>query len=884
MSLVVNKKILSNGLTVLILPRNHIPKVSMQILYNVGSKDEGSGIWDSENNQWVSQKGIAHLIEHMIFKGTDSMSESDINTLVYKLSGTCNAFTSHDYTGYSFDVPSQNWDKVLPVMADCMKNCTFKQELLNSELKAVVQEIKMYNDDYVSTLIEKMMSSVFSDHPYRNPVIGYKKNLWNLKTEHLKSFYSKHYVPNNAVLVVVGDIEVEDSFAKIEASFGSLQKDNNYRKEVFYHNTDISQQNVTIHRDVSQPILLFSWVIPGSKKKKDYLFDLISWVIGAGKGAVLYNKLVTDMGIATEVQSFNYDFHDHGMFFIYVQPNNIKDKDKIKKIILDTIIYYQKNLVTDAELLRAKKKTEMDFLRLHESNEKQAYLIGKTFLSTGDESYLLNYCDHPTKTIKADICKLFERYFIPSLMHSGEILPLSEEDKAFALSLQQCEDKNDTDRLSNLVRNNAVEEAIYAGEIEINDPKKFNYPKPKKVTLSNGLKVLSHDKPGSQKIDIIIDLEAKHFYDPVNKQGLSMIMNDLLQEGTKNYTAQELAFELESHGMELNTFPGQIGMTMLASDFKKGLEILREVLLYPKFNLKEIDRIKNQALTELKMFWDNPKQFSGQLLREEIYKGHPFSQNIMGTQEGIKNITRNDIIKAHKKYIIPEGARFSIVGDIGAYDLKAILEDIFSLWRGSKLQVKKMPKLSSIKSKSIDYTINRDQVVLCYGGLSVDRFSKYYDTLLIFDQIFTGGVLGGMNSRLFSIREQTGLFYAIHGSLLAGVTREPGVIFIKALVSCDRLEEAEDIIEKTIDDCVDSIGKQELYEAQQALVNSMVDSFANNKQTAAAFIVLDKYGMPDNYFDIRQKQLCSITLKDIKSVVPKYLNSKKMIKLRVGRI
>ena len=141
---------LSNGLTVLVCPKKDAEKVSIQLWYNVGSKHEKSG-----------EKGIAHFIEHMIFKGTTTLTESDINLTVSKLSGSCNAFTSYDYTGYLFDIPVANWDKVLPIMADCMSNCSFKQEHLNSEVKAVIQELKMYKDNYGATLAETMITNLF---------------------------------------------------------------------------------------------------------------------------------------------------------------------------------------------------------------------------------------------------------------------------------------------------------------------------------------------------------------------------------------------------------------------------------------------------------------------------------------------------------------------------------------------------------------------------------------------------------------------------------------------------------------------------------------------------------------------------------------------------
>ena len=220
----VFKSVLENGLTVLTLPFKLIPKVSIQLWYNVGSKDEKSG-----------QKGIAHLIEHMIFKGTATLSECDINLITHKLSGYCNAFTSYDYTGYLFDFPTQHWHEALPIMADCMGNCTFKQEFLNSELKAVIQELKMYKDNYTASLIENLISTTFQDHPYHHPIIGYKQDLWSLTRDSLINFYNHHYIPNNATIGVDGDVDHEQVIEIANKNFGHIKPDWRYKKEEFYH-------------------------------------------------------------------------------------------------------------------------------------------------------------------------------------------------------------------------------------------------------------------------------------------------------------------------------------------------------------------------------------------------------------------------------------------------------------------------------------------------------------------------------------------------------------------------------------------------------------------------------------------------------------------------
>ena len=878
------KEVLLNGLTILVMPRHDIPKVSIQLFYNVGSKDEGSGLWNEQRGEWINERGIAHFIEHMIFKGTSNLSESDINVLTARLSGYCNAFTSHDYTGYLFDVPAQHWYQVLPVMADCMKNCTFKQEFLNSELKAVIQEIKMYNDDYLSTLMERMMGSIFLDHPYHHPVIGYKHDLWNMKRDNLFEFYAKNYGPNNAVLVVVGDVSPTEVFKLANEAFGAIPPLENYKKKEFFHATDIAAQNVVIHRDVQQPMLLYCWTVPGLKGRQDYLFDLMSWIVGAGKGARLYNKLVTEMGIATELQSFVYDLFDHGLFFIYVQPRLLADVETIRATILKEIEQLCTQEVTDQELQRAQKKTNMDLLNLNEDNQKLGYLMGRTYLATGDENYLLNYGTHNQETVKKDMQNFFKNYFSASMMHSGMVLPLSDQDKLLWAEQQQRSDEEDQRILNTISREDLVEDAAYAHSVVIENPVPFVFPKAQKFTLPNGLTVLFYHKPELAKLDLIMDLKYKHFYDPVDKQGLSMFVADLLQEGTQKYSAQALASELESYGMELNTFPGQLGMTMLSTDMQKGLELLTEVIMNPTFTPEAIERIRTQLLAELKIFWDTPREYSSQLIREKVYKNHPYSYNIMGQEAAIKAITRDDLVACHKRSLTPQGGRLAIVGDLTNLDVQKICQAILGAWNGPEVADMEFPPLEPTKEAVFDFPANRDQTVLCYGGLSVDRFNEDYDDLLLFDQIFTGGVLGSMNSRLFELREQTGLFYTIGGSLLAGVNKQPGMVFIKTIPSNDRLAEAEKAIEGVIQTGADDFTPEELDEAQRALINSLVDNFANNRQIATTFIFIDKYKLPDNYFDIRVQQLLMANIEEIKKVVKKYLDVHKLIKIRVGRV
>ncbi len=869
----VIKKVLSNGLTVLLKPSSVVPKVSVQLWYNVGSKDEKT-----------SEKGIAHLIEHMIFKGTKKLSECDINLITHKLSGYTNAFTSYDYTGYLFDFPSQQWEPALNILADCMHNATFKEEHLNSELKAVIQELKMYKDSYTSSVVEDLVGMMFPDHPYHYPIIGYKQDLWSLKRESLVNFYKKHYIPNNATLVIVGDIDPDKTIELVKKEFGHLTPNFEYKKEVFYHGSDLQSKSVTIYRDVQLPSYIIAWEIPGAVHKVDYLVDIILWVLADGKGSRLYKKLVDERELVTDLDVFTYDLFDAGILFFYFQPREGVTFDQIIQVVHQELADIVTNGVTHNELVRAIKQVEVDQLSLLENLSKQAYELGKFYLATGDENYLYTRTQQSKDELAADVQSFVRNYLRPALMQRGLVEPISEQEKQHWLLLQELSDEEDARILSGRSREEAVEEGCQVKEIKVVPPKPFAFPRAKVFELDNGLKVLSHASSHLPKIDFLVDFVADHLYDPKGKEGISAFVAAMLLEGTKDYSAQEFADTAESLGMSISSSPGQIKMSVLSEDLPKALELLQQMLVHATMNNDAIERVRARMLAGLKEYWDAPEQFAGQLVRQDIYKDHPYSKNAMGTAEGVQAITRDDIIAHYKKYFSPCGARMAIVGDMKNYTLQQVLSEVLSSWKGTAVEPLVFPEIKPVKWHEVNYPIMRDQTVLYYGALSVSRLDKDYDKLLLFDQIFTGGVLGSMASRLFDLREQSGLFYTIGGSLLSRVDKDKGLIVIRTIVSNDRLKEAEVAIEYVIDSAINEVSDDEFTEAQQAIINSLVSAFESNISTAATLLALDKFGLPNDYFDTRAAHLAQTSKQEMQEVVKRYLTRERFVLVRVGRM
>jgi zinc protease len=869
----VEKRVLSNGLTILVYPDKRIPKVSSQIWYAVGSKHEATG-----------ERGLAHFLEHLVFKGTEKMSEMDLTLIAYKLSGYSNAFTSYDYTGYLFDFPSQHWQSSLDIFADCMHNCTFKQEYINSELKAVIQELKLYKDDYATSLFEEMISMIFADHPYHYPIIGYKQDLWSITRESVMAFYKKYYAPENATLVILGDVTPEEAFDAAAQRFDSIPRSGVSPHLNSYHTDTLSARSLTLYRDVEQPISMVAFVVPGVKNKKSMMTGLASWIIASGKGSRLYRKLVDEKKLVSHIEAVIEDFFDYSVFFIGFYPYKQADNERILAIIKEELEILIRDGFTDKEMQRALKRVEIDYLALREHNAEFADAIGETFLATGDENYMLNYMASLSAVTKEELSAFIKEYIRPIKAHTGYVLPLVKAEKKIWLNLQEESDKLDEQFLSEKIRNEPIEKGRAVEDVHIKPAGKFNFPRAKRIDLDNGLGVLYHQTDHAQKIDLILDVKAYNAYDPHDLQGLLYFTSKMLVEGTKKYSAQALADELESHGIFFEVKAGLFIMSMLSGDLERGLELLTEIVSNALCEESSMENVRAQMEVALKNYWDDPSDFIEQLARDVVYDGHPHGYNKLGTFDSVFRITHDNVLDCYKEMITPQEARLIIVGDISGYDLNAVLKKTIGKWQGPELQTILYPILRPPTAAVKNYPINRDQITLGFAGLSVTRFDPVYDPLLLFDQIFTGGELGSMTSRLFMLRERSGLFYSIKGSLLEQSGIVPGMIFINTQVSRDRLEEAQNAITDLIKKSTDHLEHEELTQAKSAVINSLVDNFASNLQIGMTFLLLDRYGLSPDYFDERADRIIHISCDDVIERVRPLLDMNHIVTIRVGRV
>jgi zinc protease len=866
----LKKHTLANGLQVIIKEEHAVPKVSVQLWYNVGSKDEQSG-----------EKGLAHLLEHMIFKGTQRMSESDINVLTQKLSGYTNAFTSYDYTGYIFDFPTVHWKSALDMLADCMNGCTFKDDLLQSELKAVIQELKMYRDDYQRLLIDHITSSMFGDHPYHYPVIGYKQDLCAITQQGLMAFYNKHYVPNNATLVIVGDVHAATALADVKNYFEHIPANYAYQRPEFYAQEDIAQSAITLYRDIQRPILMYAWRVPGCREKKDIFLHIIAELIGS-QTSLLFRRLVDELQVATNVETFIDDLFEHSILLLIIEP---VDADALQTIRAETeqfIIDLQTNLPEDIDIATAHAQLRMEQLQMLEKNQEHAYALGKYALAVDDPAYLYAMMDVPLAEIKQEVAAILQRWITPTAIYEGRVLPLTKYQLNQWQHIQQEEDRMDARILERKVRTSTVEPAEYAIKVSKHEPQISDPLHYRTVELENGLRLLLVPSTPTEKVEIVVNIDEIGDAEPI--AGLSELLFALMQEGTTEYTKEAFTQLVESHGMQLHVQSGLISLTCFKQDIALALQLLYQMLTKATLHHDAVEKVRQQLLAALDDFWDTPTEFIGQLAREYVYQGHPWAINNLGTKASVASITRDDVRNFYEHAIAPGRIRIAIVADADADILKETAQQIFASWQRPTPAAVVYPSLTLLPKKEIVYPINRDQVVLAFAGLSVTRNDPRYNALQLFDQILSGGVQLSMSSRLFGLREQTGLFYTIRGSMLSGASKQPGMRYIRTIVSNDRLQEAEEAILQTVMQTIEYIEQDELIAAQDALIHALIDQSGAQTARAHLALFLDLYHLPHTYITDRMQEIRALTVTEVCNAAAEVCSPATLSIIKAGRL
>jgi len=410
----VTEATLDNGLRVLIQedPRN--PIVAVQIFYRVGSRNELPGA-----------TGLAHFLEHMMFKGTPTHGRGEISRLIELNGGRDNAFTTKDMTGYHVSIAADRLDLVLGLEADRMRNLLLAPAEIDSERKVVMEERRTRIDDDPEGVVYEAMSSIaFLAHPYRWPIIGWMSDIARINPGELRAFYETYYRPNNAILVIAGDVKAPAALAQVRRHFGPIPRGATPAPVTALEPDQSDERRVIVRKEAAQlPVVNIAWHVPNFRSEDAPALELLSTLLSEGRASRLYRHLVYDKRMALGAGGeYSYSSLDPTLFWFFATLLPGQSPESVEQALLAEVEQLKKEPVPAEELTRARNQIEASFVWEQDSVFTRASVLGR-FEMLGSWRMLDDFLPKVRAVTAADLQRVAQRYFPLDRKNVSILLP-----------------------------------------------------------------------------------------------------------------------------------------------------------------------------------------------------------------------------------------------------------------------------------------------------------------------------------------------------------------------------------------------------------------------------------------------------------------------------
>ncbi len=410
----VFETILPNGLKVILLENHKAPLVTFQVWYRVGSRNEAWG-----------KTGLSHMLEHMMFKGTEKVGPEEFSRIIQENGGNNNAFTSHDYTAYFENLGADRVQVAIDLEADRMQNLLLQEEDFRTERMVVMEERRLRTDDNPqAVLIEQLMATAFQIHPYHWPIIGWMEDIARFTLEDLKTYYKTYYNPANAFLVVVGDFKKEQLLPKIEKAFGSYPKGVAPTQDRDKDAPQIGERRIFVKKEAQLPFLVMGYHVPNLGAPDSYVLELIATILSGGKSSRLYQSLVREKRLVLSADAdHSLVSRDPSLFTLSADLLPGKEVEEVEKALDQELERLQKELVGKEELEKAKNQLEAAFIFGQDSIFYQAMLLARHEIVLSWRM-IDDYLPSIRKVSPDDIQRVAKKYLTPDNRTVGVLIPL----------------------------------------------------------------------------------------------------------------------------------------------------------------------------------------------------------------------------------------------------------------------------------------------------------------------------------------------------------------------------------------------------------------------------------------------------------------------------
>lgn len=775
---------LDNGLTVILSPDDSDPLVHVDVTYHVGSAREE-----------VGKSGFAHFFEHMMFQGSKHVGDQQHFRLITEAGGSLNGTTNRDRTNYYQTVPANQLEKVLWLESDRMGFLldAVSQRKFEVQRDTVKNErAQNYDNRPYGLMWEKMGEAIYPQgHPYSWQTIGYVEDLDKVDVNDLKAFFLRWYGPNNAVLTIGGDIDVQQTLAWVEKYFGSIPKGPEVKNAPKQPAVLKEDRYITMEDRIQQPMVVIGWPTTYKGSDDQIAADMLASVLGRGTNSFLYQNLVkTEKAVSASA------FHDCSelacnLYVYAMAPAGKKGQLKpLYEALLNTLEQFEAQGVSPQRIEQITGMAEANAVFAVESvaGKVSQLAANETFFGQPDriELQLSQIRDVSPDSIHS----VFERYIDGKKRVTLSVVPRGKTDfavrKATFVTPERILPEHQPVTETQLDYRTVKDDFDRSVMPEVAQAVQPHTPELYDIYFRNGAELLGTKTSETPTVTVVFKLPAGERHVARGKEGLANLTAAMMEEGSSLRGVEEIQAQLDKLGSSVRVNAGAYSTSIMVSSLEKNLEqtlsVVQEVLFQPRFKQEDFERLKKQMVQGVVFQHQTPGWLASQATREVLFGSSIFARASGGTQASISGLTLEDVKQFYHEHYTPNGAQVVVVGDISKSEIRSQLE-FFANWKGEAsplLDPQIVPDLQQKKVYLVDKPDAPQSVIrLVRRGLPFDATGELY-----LSQLANFNLAGNFNSRINqNLREDKAYTYG--ASSYFASNREVGAIVFNAQVRAD---------------------------------------------------------------------------------------------------
>lgn len=822
----VTVRMAEDGLVVLTSAKPSAGLASVHVSVNAGSSFEEERLGS----------GLAHLVEHMLFKGTRTRGPGTVEKEAKSYGALLNGSVNTDTADYYITVPKENLRQALSLLKDILSNALFDGAEMQKEAEVIAREIGYGRDDPEKRLIRSLYETAYLSHPYRYPVIGYEDGLRSLARDDLVRFYERTYVPANMVVAVAGDIDEQDAASAVIDEFKDFGRNNRNRPALVSEPRQICERRSTVRMPLELAYMAIAFHTTRLMDPDLFACDVLAMILGRGDDSRLSRALVKRTALAHSVSAWNHTPRDPGLFVVssVLEEGNA---EKARGAILREIAAVKEGLVTDEELTSAKRMALADHIFSTQTSSGLAESLATGYLMAGTADFSDRYVKGISSVTKEDVRTAANRYLREDGLTQALVLPAGDGPKG------------------------TVMEPAPAADIPI-----------RKEVLPNGLRLLFRPDSSKQTVSLTAAIAGGVAVEDEKNNGISHMVSRMLLKGTSSRTEDRIVGSIERLGGRIEPFSGfnsfGINIEVLKEDLQEAISILGDVLTGPVFPEKEFDLERSLALASIIQDEDDIFSHGSDVLREELFRGSAYALRHIGRAPSVSDLKRSDLAAFYGRYGVTGNTVISICGDIDADGLLPRIEAIFKSMRVGPSALrpgKSVEPLDGIRVRPVE--MDRSQSLVMFGFRSADigNRDRYAMDVL-------ASVLSGHSGRMFDrLRARSALAYAL------GCVNRPMLDAGYMLFYAATTKEGIPLAERSLLDEINlvrkaDIGREELDSSKKELCLARKEARQTNAFFSMETAVQELYGLgADNVYNY-EKEVGAVTSEDVKRCAGLYLD------------